>query len=60
MGPVDPSFLVVKISHFNKNIHLSVSTNSTKEKVHVCSQYSKTCPSRPLKKRQSKDLNNKW
>ena len=26
LGPVDPSFLVVKISHFNKkNIHLTVS-----------------------------------
>ena len=25
VGPVDPSFLVVKISHFNKNIHLTAS-----------------------------------
>ena len=25
VGPVDPSFLVVKKSHFNKNIHLTVS-----------------------------------
>ena len=24
-GPVDPSFLVVKKSHFNKNVHLTVS-----------------------------------
>ena len=24
-GPVDPSFFVVKKSHFNKNIHLTVS-----------------------------------
>ena len=24
-GPVDPSFLVVKKSHFNKNIHLTAS-----------------------------------
>ena len=23
VGPVDPSFLVVKKSHFNKNIHLT-------------------------------------
>ena len=23
VSPVDPSFLVVKISHFNKNIHLT-------------------------------------
>ena len=25
VGPVDPSFLVVKKSHFNKNIHPAVS-----------------------------------
>ena len=25
VGPVDPSFLVVKKSHFNKNIHFTVS-----------------------------------
>ena len=25
VGPVEPSFLVVKISHFNKNIHLKAS-----------------------------------
>ena len=25
VGPVDPSFLVVKKSHFNKNIHLTAS-----------------------------------
>ena len=39
VGPVDPSFLVVKKTHFNKNIHLqaycSKSTNSSKQKVHV-------------------------
>ena len=40
---VGPSFLVVKKSHFNKNIHL----NSTKQKVHVSSQYSKTCLKQP-------------
>ena len=59
VGPVDPSFLVVKKSHFNKNIHYRESTNSTKQKVHVGSQYSKTCLKQPLK-RQNKDLNNKW
>ena len=40
VGLVDPSFLVVKKFHFNKNIHL---TTSTKQKVDVGSQYSKTC-----------------
>ena len=46
VGPVDPSFLVVKVSHFNKKYSThSESINSTKQKVHVhvdC-QYSKTC-----------------
>ena len=27
VGPVDPSFLVVKKSQFNKNIHLTVTAN---------------------------------
>ena len=55
VGPVDPSFLVVKKSHFNKNVHLTVSL----QKVHVGCQYSKTCFKQPLK-RQNKDLNNNW
>ena len=46
VGRVDPSFFVVKKSHFNKNIHL----RATKQKVHVDSQYSKTCLKQPLKK----------
>ena len=51
VGPVDPSFLVVKKSHFNKKYSsYSDSTNSTKQKVHVGSQYSKTCLKQPLKK----------
>ena len=53
VGPVDPSFLVVEKSHFNKNIHL---TNSTKQKVHVGSQYSKTGLKQPLKKDKTKIL----
>ena len=58
VGPEDPSILVVKKSHFNKNIpSYSESTNTTKQKVHVGSQYSKTCLKQPLKK--SKDLNKK-
>ena len=55
VGPVDPSFLVVKKSHFNKNVHLTASL----QKVHVGCQYSKTCLKQPLKKRQNKDFNNK-
>ena len=44
-GPSGPFFLVVKKSHFNKKYSsYSESTNSTKQKVHVGSQYSKTCP----------------
>ena len=36
VGPVDPSFLVVKKSHFNKKyLSYSESTNSTNQKVHV-------------------------
>ena len=51
VGPVDPSFLVVKKSHFNtKYSPYSESTNSTKHKVHGGSQYSKTCLKQPLKK----------
>ena len=57
VGPVDPSFLVVNKSHFNKkNSSYSESTNSTKQKVHVGSQYSKTCPKQPLKKDKTKIL----
>ena len=50
VGPVDPSFLVVKKFHFNKKYSsYSESKSSTKEKVHVGSQYSKTCLKQPLK-----------
>ena len=53
VGPVDPSFLVVKKSHFT----YSESTNSTKQKVHVGSQYSKTLSlKQPLKKDKTKIL----
>ena len=56
VGTVNPSFLVVKISHFNKK-----STNSTKQKVpvHEGCQYSKTCLKQPLKKKTKLDLNKK-
>ena len=44
VGPVYPSFLVVNKYHFDKYSSYSGSTNSTKQKVHLGSQYSKTCP----------------
>ena len=57
VGSVDPSFLVVKKSHFNKKyLSYSESTNSTKQKVHVGSQYSKTYLKQPLKKDKTKTL----
>ena len=59
VGPVDPSFLVVRKYHFNKKYSShSESTNSTKQKVHVgtCSQYSKTGLKQPLKKDKTKIL----
>ena len=49
-GAVDPSFFVVKKSHFNKKYS---STNSTKQKEHVGFQYSKTWFKQPLKKWQN-------
>ena len=57
VGPVDPSFLVVEKSHFDKKYSsYSKSTNSTKQKVHVGSQYSKTCLKQSLKKDKTKIL----
>ena len=57
VGLVDPSFLVVKKSHFNKKeSSYSESTNSTKQKVRVGSQYSKTCLKQPLKIGKTKIL----
>ena len=60
VGPVDPSFLVVKKSHFNKKSSdlssYSESMNSTKQKEHVGSQYSKTYLKQPLKKDKTKIL----
>ena len=57
VGPVDPFFLVVKISHFNKKYSTcSKSINSTKQKVHVGCHYSKTFLKQPLKKDKSKIL----
>ena len=56
VGPVNPSFLVVNKSHFNQYSSYSESTNSTKQKVHVGSQYSKTGLKQPLKKDKTKIL----
>ena len=56
-GPLDPSFLVVKKSLFNKKYSsYSESMNSTKQKVHVGSQYRKACLKQPLKKDKTKIL----
>ena len=61
VGSVDPSFLVVKISGFNKKYSsYNKSTNSKKQKVHVGCHYSRTCLKQPLKKGQNRDLNKKW
>ena len=60
-GPSGPIFFSCeKISLFFKYSSYRESTNSTEQKVHEGSQYSKTCLKQPLKKRQNKDLNNKW
>ena len=57
VGQVDPSFLVVKKSHFNKKYSsYNESTNSTKQKVHVCCQYRKTCLKATEKKDKTKIL----
>ena len=60
VGPVDPSFLVVKKSHFNKNIHLTASLQTAQNRKYmyyfVGSQYSKTCLKQPLKKDKTKIL----
>ena len=51
VGQVDPSFLGVKKSLFNKKYSsYSKSANFTKQKIHVGCQYSKTCHKQPLKK----------
>ena len=57
VGPVDPSILGVEKSHFNKKYSsYSEFTSSTKQKVHVRCQYSKTCQKQPLKKDKTKIL----
>ena len=35
VGPVDPSFFVVKISHFYKNIHLTVSLRTPQNRKYI-------------------------
>ena len=51
VGPVDPSFFSCENISLIKNIHLTESTNSAKQKEHVRFQYSKTCLKQPLKTR---------
>ena len=52
VGPVDPSFLIVKKSQFNENIHLTASLRTPQKG----SKYSKTCLKQPLKKDKTKIL----
>ena len=57
VGPVDGILFSCKKSHFNKKYSsYSESTNSTKQKVHIGSQNSKTCLKQPLKKDKTKIL----
>ena len=57
VGSVDPPFLVVKKSHFDKKYSpYSESTNSKKQKVYEGSQYIKTCLKQALKKDKTKIL----
>ena len=59
VGLVDPSFLVVNKTHFNKKYSsYSELMNSTKQKVHVGSEYSKTCPKQPLKQEKQQSCGN--
>ena len=62
VGPVDPSFLVVKNLTLIKKKYSSYSesTNSTKQKVHVGSQNSNTCLSSHSKREKNLNLNHKW
>ena len=39
VGPVEPSFLVVK-THFNKNVHLTASLRTPQSRKYIGSQYS--------------------
>ena len=56
-GPSGPILFSFEKSHFNeKYSSYRESTNSTKQKVHVGSQYSKTCLKQPLKKDKTKIL----
>ena len=60
VGPVDSSFLVEKMSHFNKNIHLIASLQTLKDRKYMLVVNTvKRVLSSHSKKRQNKDLNNK-
>ena len=55
-GPTGPILFSCEKFNLNKNSSYSESTNSTKQKVHVGSQYSKTSLKQPLKKDKTKIL----
>ena len=60
VGPVDPSFLVVKKSHFNKNNHLPASLCTPQNRNYMWVVNTIKCALSSHSKRQKKDLNNKW
>ena len=55
-GPSGPILFSCEKSHFNKKKYSSnsESTNATKQKVHVGSQYSKICLKQPLERDKTK------
>ena len=56
-GPSGPILFSCEKSHFIKKYSsYSESTNSTKQKVHIGNQYSKTCLKQPLKKDKTEIL----
>ena len=60
VGPVDPSFLVVKKSHFNKNIHLTASLRTPQNRKYMLVVNTVKPVLSSHSKKTNKDLNNKW
>ena len=58
VDPVDPSFLIVKISHFNKNIHLTANLRTPQNRKYILVVNTVKPVLSSYKK--DKDLNNKW
>ena len=61
VGPVDPSFLVVKKSHLNKNIHPTASIQIPQNRKYMSVVNTvKYVLKATTQKRQNKDLHNIW